>query len=191
MKSIGSILLLVCLCISAGGCRFYSRHQILSVWGDWNTYEQPAFVVDDKNHLPYRGPEVAYFNWMYGSRTYKPIEKKKNGDHFAGCNLFGEGPLTILGIPLLPNSRTETQESPQLLPENIINQKSSPSVEATRPPIPTAKQSFQLYLPMGYQNVTRPEKFDPQPDDESSLNEYPLGNLKTLSGSRPNESAGR
>ena len=172
MKSFLCILLLGSLCVNTVGCRLYSRHRILSVWGDWNTYEQPAFVVDGKNHLPYRGPEVAYFNWMYGMKTYKPLQKKKYRQrHDDACPPVDGVPM-FLGMPLFPSGRVSSQaeKSPQPIPENSSERErdASPADPSTDTPSPS-------YVPIQHEEA----------DDELSFDVYPPGDLKSISGSGP------
>ncbi|MEX1229751.1 MAG: hypothetical protein WEB58_05905 [Planctomycetaceae bacterium] len=147
----------------------------MSVWGDWNTYEQPSFVVDDKNHLPYRGPEVAYFNWMYGTRHYKPLQKKKYRSRADSCPA-SEAPPTFLGMPLFPSGRVSprTDEPPQ-----PIRGKSTEKEREASPAVPTADKFLQPHLPIWHE----------EPDDEFSFDLYPPSDLKSISGSGPHSPA--
>lgn len=184
MKSCICILTAVALCVSAAGCRVYSRHRILSVWADLNTYEQAAFVVDEKDHLPYRGAEVAHFNWMYGKRHYKPLHKPKRRDK--NCE-----PMTFFGMPLLPSSRVVNEGEPS--PEAaVMPAETSPPIETlplkpadteTKGSVqaPTANNWLQPFEPIGHEEPADRESGE---NGEFTFDFYPPSDLNSLDGSQ-------
>lgn len=178
------ILTAVLLCASMTGCRLYSRHRILSVWADWNTYEQTAFVVDDKNHLPYRGAEVAHFNWMYGKRQYKPLHKPKRREKI--CE-----PATVFGMPLYPSGlfNKDGKDAPEEVAPTTPAPIGSPSATPveTAPSgsanAPTADNWLYPFEPIGHEEPAD-EKFAEE-EDGFSFEFYPPSDLNSLDGSRP------
>ncbi len=170
------ITLAFVFCMILGGCRLYSRHRILEVWGDWNTCDELSMGVGTLNHLPYHAPEVARFNWMYGVKTYKPLVKQKK--HSQAEESSQSPTLDDPWIPKTPSNSYEKQATPHRVdvPEN--------NAENLAPGLSTAEVINEKDHPVQYAGSNDSEATD----EESLLMQYPEGDLETISGSRPRHS---